>query len=243
MEVPKYFEPARQELRPLIDLPRDVLRTACASLVLAACATDNHTRVITPESKVTPARETATTIAPPKQVTPQTPLPQLECLEPFSDRPEWSSLWEAFPKGRTALDMFNQVGGKVPVNGNLPPDLGRWENACVIRILWALHQLGIITPKVSGKTVSGAKGEQYLFRVRDLKQYIHEIWGPSDIELTGGRNFQQEAGKHPALVIMIYGEPDGSASGHTTLYDGSKTVDGSGIGGAYIYVWRLGCKT
>ncbi len=236
------------EVVPRISSPRprfQIIRLSVgAGLIMAGCQTTKPAPVSYP-SKPTPAvnsqpatKEVSIASLPP--AIPTTPYQPACDVDVPNNRPNWEVLWQHFPKLKTPKEVFDMVGGKVAINGNLPKDQGRWENACVVRLNYSLHKAGIHPWPVRKKTVSGQNNEQYYYRVADFKQYIEKIWGPPDITLQNSINYREKIGSQPSLIIMDYNYNDGGASGHVTLWDGLDTVDPADVGGT-IEVWHLPC--
>ena len=216
--------------------------TALMSLLLAACATTG---------------KQADPIAEPIAAEPGTPssaaifkgfIPgpeqALACTDvvpaegELSDRPNLQVMWENYLKDEP-LNVFNYIGGKVAVNGNLPDGQGRWENACTVRLSHMMHMAGHDIPWDSNKTVSGKYGDKYYYRVSDIEKYLLKIWGSSDVAVVDGTGNQYDLPNTPGVVVMDF--PDGSFTGHVTLWNGKETVDESNIGGYRVIFWNLPC--
>lgn len=117
------------------------------------------------------------------------------------------------------------IGGKVQQNiqiGIAMPTEG-FQNACAIRLSYALHHAGIIIPPGQGKwqTSSGADKKLYIFRVEDLEQFLLATFGKPDksVAMPTPNNFKDLKG------IIIFKKQFGNASGHATLWDGRQCAD------------------
>jgi len=66
-------------------------------------------------------------------------------------------------------DVGKLIGGKVDYNINtLTKVQGRFENACAIRMSYVLNNSGVKIPFINGQTVSGKKGNWYIYKVKTL---------------------------------------------------------------------------
>ncbi|MEE8294891.1 MAG: T6SS effector amidase Tae4 family protein [Sphingomonadales bacterium] len=149
--------------------------------------------------------------------------------EEISPRPIFQDVWKAFhQKGLTGnKHIADLIGGKVEINANLPAESGGWSNFCVVRISHALNKGGQEIPFIKRKTVSGAKGKWHLFRVTDLNDYLIVQWGAPDVFTEGERGKLDSStvkGKQGILMLNTLGAWQG-ATGHFTLWDGTKTID------------------
>ena len=159
-------------------------------------------------------------------------------VDKLAGRPNFQVMWENYINDEP-LNVFNYLGGEVAVNGNLPPNQGRWENACTVRLSHMLHMAGHDIPWDSNKTVSGEYGDKYYYRVSDIEKYLLKIWGSPDVAVVDGTGNQYDLPNTPGVVVMDF--PDGSFTGHVTLWNGKETVDESNIGGYRVIFWNLPC--
>ncbi len=75
--------------------------------------------------------------------------------------------------GKSVPAVGKLIGGKVNYNiNNLTPAQGQFQNACAIRMSYVLNQSGIKIPHLPGKTVSGKRGDWYLYKVIDLIDFL-----------------------------------------------------------------------
>jgi hypothetical protein len=118
--------------------------------------------------------------------------------------------------GQTSI--WNLIGGKVAQNGNN----GFFRNSCAVRMSYALNRSGSKIPYIPGKTVSGANGDWYLFRVADLQNYLNNILGPP--QQFSPQNWQSGIGNQTGIVEFLNNFSD--ATGHFDLYNGDTTIDG-----------------
>src|SRR5690554_5612260 len=120
--------------------------------------------------------------------------------------------------GKTVSAVGSKIGGRVNHNINvLTPEQGQFRNACAIRMSYVLNRVGPKVPFINGKTVSGGQGNWYLFRVRDLINFLHNQLGEPDvmIEDPSASKFANHKG---ILVMEVRGWSD--ASGHATIWTG-----------------------
>lgn len=129
------------------------------------------------------------------------------------------------------------IGGKVDHNiNNLTPAQGKFENACAIRMSYALNNSGGKIPYIRGKTVSGKKGNWYLYKVADLKKYLEDTYGNPDLEVITPQPFDFKNKKG----ILIFDVDWADATGHATLWDGINCSDKCYFPKASkAYLWEL----
>jgi hypothetical protein len=137
-------------------------------------------------------------------------------------RPIFQTAWSTFMAVRRPVkDVGRIIGGKVQENIDLP--VGGFENACPIRMSYILNKTGFPIPK-SGRyaMVSGGDRMQYIYRVRDMMQYLEDAFGAADTEVSSPRpdSFKGKQG-----IVVIKGSGWGNATGHVTLWDGTLCAD------------------
>lgn len=99
---------------------------------------------------------------------------------------------------------------------------GTFTNSCTVRLSYALNQSGCQIPYVKGKTVSGADGDWYFFRVADLSSFLQGEWG--DPEVLSRDNWKVAlAGQSGIIQYEIRWQ---NATGHLSLWNGATNVDG-----------------
>ncbi|MEP6342749.1 MAG: T6SS effector amidase Tae4 family protein [Maricaulaceae bacterium] len=158
-----------------------------------------------------------------------------------ADRPNLQVMWENYLYDRPE-GIWGEIGGYVEINGNLPLDQGRWTNACTVRLSHMLNKAGHKIPRADdNKTVSGGNKDQYYYRVLDMETYLNETFGPAEINIDDGTANSFDLPPRPGIVLMDY--PDGSYTGHVTVWNGAGTVDGANIGGYRVLFWELPCFT
>lgn len=138
------------------------------------------------------------------------------------DRPSFSSAWGAFTAVQLpVIAVGKKIGGNVQKNIELP--VGGFENACPIRMSYVLNTTGFPIRRSSHfATVSGANGQQYMFRVGDMMTYLEREFGKPDKTVRSPKpsDFANMKG-----IIVVKGRGWGNATGHVTLWDGRKCAD------------------
>ena len=168
----------------------------------------------------------------------------LVCDRPFlaegelADRPNMQIMWENYLYDRPE-GIWGEIGGMVEVNGNLPLDQGRWTNACTVRLSHMFNKAGHKIPRNGRKTVSGANKDQHYYRVADMEIYLKETFGAPDIAIEDGTGNSFDLPITPGVILMDF--PNGSYTGHVTIWNGAGTVDGVNIGGYRLLFWDLPC--
>lgn len=160
----------------------------------------------------------------------------------MTNRPKLSLISRAFK------DVYNDeindvssvgtfIGGKVNHNiNNLTPEQGRFENACAIRMSYALNKAGSKIPYMRGKTVSGKNGNWHFYTVENLKQHLINTFGKPDLEVKNPQpiDFKTKKG------ILVFDVNWLDATGHATLWDGVNCSDKCYFPKASkAYLWEL----
>ncbi|MCW8935782.1 MAG: type VI secretion system amidase effector protein Tae4 [Gammaproteobacteria bacterium] len=160
----------------------------------------------------------------------------------MSDRPKLNLTLKAFKevynttvKDVPAVGTF--IGGNVNHNiNNLTPAEGKFENACAIRMSYALNKAGSKVPFIRGKTVSGKNGNWYIYTVETLKQHLIDTFGEADVSVTTPKplDFKNKKG------ILIFDVNWQDATGHATIWDGVNCSDKCYFPKASkAYLWEL----
>lgn len=145
-----------------------------------------------------------------------------------TSRPKLQKTRLAFRKvyddiGKSVSAVGTLIGGKVNYNiNNLTPAQGQFQNACAIRMSYALNQSGIKIPHLPGKTVSGKGGDWYLYKVVDLIDFLKKRFGEPDVIFT-----TPTIGKllpYKGIVVFEVDQWD-DATGHATVWDGVTCSD------------------
>jgi len=118
----------------------------------------------------------------------------------------------------SSSSVGNRIGGRVKQN----IDAQIFTNACAIRMSYVLNRSGTLVPAITGKTVSGADHARYLFRVKDLLDFVTLRFGKPDIVVDGNATATL-MGKQGLLIFEVSVWRD--ASGHATLWNGRVCSD------------------
>ena len=111
----------------------------------------------------------------------------------------------------------DKIGGKVKIN----IDDGHFQNACALRLSYALNKVGVIITAQDGAVSSGADGKKYLYRIDDVEKLVkNKLIFP---EILTGIISSDFKGKQGIIVFRGCGWSD--AAGHIDLYDGTKVED------------------
>jgi hypothetical protein len=141
-------------------------------------------------------------------------------------RPPFAQVWTHFKAiygSGTVASVGTMIGGKVLANiqlGQKNPNVG-FTNACAIRMSYSLNHAGVHITHGVWKTVTGADGRQYIFRVRDLLKFLTQRFGDPDriVKNPTPESFTAMKG------ILVFAVDWADASGHATLWDGVTCSD------------------
>lgn len=158
-------------------------------------------------------------------------------------RPGFMKAWKFFSEINVPVkDVGSKIGGHVQIN----IDSGVFQNACPIRMSYALNKCGILIP--SGKkyaVVSGKDKKQYMYRVNDMIRYLEEVFGKPDFTVKSPKKSSFSGRKG---IIVFSGSGWSNARGHVTLWNGVSCSDachfmGADENGTFIpdvaYLWDL----
>ena len=87
---------------------------------------------------------------------------------------------------------------------------------------YALNESGSKIPFLKGKTVSGANGDWYFYRVNDLQQYLDNLLGKP--QAFSPSDWRSGVGEQTGIVEFLNHFSD--ATGHFDLYNGRVLIDG-----------------
>ncbi len=126
--------------------------------------------------------------------------------------------------GGTVKKNFDQGVADIRASpsGAYPSHPTGFTNACATRMSYVLNYSGVPVPKLDGFTVTGADHKNYIFRVRKMEESIGQIFGPPDVAKGPDASRKDFAGK---TGIIAFDVPFADASGHVTLWNGTKAVD------------------
>jgi len=154
-------------------------------------------------------------------------------------RPSLLKMKQAFAKvNREVNEVGNLIGGKVNHNINvLTPEQGRFENACAIRMSYALNYAGYKVPFMKGKTISGGQGHWYIYRVRDLVKFLYDSFGDPEVVIDSPHTDKLSEYKG---ILVVDVDVWSDASGHATIWTGSRCTDSCYFPLAKkAYLWQL----
>ncbi|HFQ5414446.1 type VI secretion system amidase effector protein Tae4 [Vibrio campbellii] len=154
-------------------------------------------------------------------------------------RPSLLKMKVAFAKvNRDVSEVGTIIGGKVNHNINvLTPEQGRFENACAIRMSYALNYAGFKVPYIKNKTVSGGQGNWYIYRVKDLINFLYQKFGEPEL-VVQNPNANKLSEYKGILVVDVDTWLD--ASGHASIWTGSRCTDSCYFPDAKkAYLWKL----
>ncbi|CNC19019.1 MULTISPECIES: type VI secretion system amidase effector protein Tae4 [Yersinia pseudotuberculosis complex] len=152
-------------------------------------------------------------------------------------RPGFNSMWNSFSKVNTSVPQVgNVVGGKVKSN----IDSGIFQNACAIRMSYALNNSGISVPRNESKwkTSSGADRKWYIYRVEDMVRFLNDQFGKADVISSSSvsqNDFKNKKG------ILVFNVNWSDATGHATLWNGISCSDScyfQQAGGAQLWLLK-----
>jgi len=224
-------------------MKKTVLCLSVMGLLLSACATTSKVGSQASTNAETVVETQPTEIETVKVHEPGDHL-AIVCVTPvpaegdLADRPNMHVMWENYLPWPPDV-VFNHIGGKVAVNGNLPEDQGRWTNACTVRLS---HMMNMADYKLShdgNKTVTGRNGNKHYYRVADVEKRLAKEFGPPDVAVLDGTGSAYDLPNEPGIVLMDF--PNSSFTGHVTIWNGTETVDKSEIGGYRVVFWKLPC--
>lgn len=139
-------------------------------------------------------------------------------------RPRFTAAWNAFLAVRLPVKMVGaKIGGNVQKNTDLDPRLGGFVNACPIRMSYVLNKTRFpIAKSPLYKSVSGADGKQYLYRVTEMMEYLERYFGKPDkhVRHPVPKDFAKMKG-----ILVVKGHGWDNAAGHVTLWNGFTCSD------------------
>ncbi|GHT13521.1 hypothetical protein FACS189426_18550 [Bacteroidia bacterium] len=120
-------------------------------------------------------------------------------------------------KKKSVKEVGQIIGGKVEQNIKN----GSFQNACAIRLSYALNKVGISITSKDGAVSSGKDGKKYLYRVNEVENFIKSnLYYTEILSGTNSSDFKEKQG-----IIIFRKCGWGDASGHIDLYDGKNVED------------------
>ncbi|WON76236.1 type VI secretion system amidase effector protein Tae4 [Serratia sp. UGAL515B_01] len=155
----------------------------------------------------------------------------------MASRPSFNSMWSSFSKVNVAVPQVgNIIGGKVKAN----IDSGIFQNACAIRMSYALNNAGINIPRNESKwkTSSGADNKWYIYRVEDMIKFLNDQFYQADVISKLSVNKSDFSNKKGILAFNVNWS---DATGHVTLWNGVLCSDScyfEKAGGAQLWLLK-----
>ena len=142
-------------------------------------------------------------------------------------RPSFGSAIRAFNEVTELGQLIKVAGGVLQQNF----DKGNFINGCAARISYVLEQTGCTVPAIPGQTVSGKNGEQYIYRLDALEQFLTKAYGPPDLKwrytsMTDANERVNLKGKKGILIERWEKGwlPITTCTGHAGLLEGDSTI-------------------
>ena len=82
-----------------------------------------------------------------------------------------------------AAEVFTKIGGDVKDGRDrslVDPNQTPWNNACALRLSWALNKCNIKIPYIKGQTLKGGDGNYYFLGARNMNMWMRKIFGCSN---------------------------------------------------------------
>ncbi len=136
---------------------------------------------------------------------------------------DFSKLWAEFPdhaRYPTLKDLYTVLGGAAEKNIN-QPGFGPNGNTCASRMSVAFNKAGspISTPvanAVNAQTLGTADGSRIIYRVADLRKYLHRVLGKPTIDNTSPYD-DAFRGRKGIIAFSVNWQ---GATGHIALWNG-----------------------
>jgi hypothetical protein len=157
------------------------------------------------------------------------------------EKPMFKDLLNNYPKNAEGGDLpapevFKLIGGVVYEEHLNNPSA--YNNACALRVSRALNESGVEIPNIKTKTLKGVDNKYYIFRVKDLFDFLIKLYGKPDISSSNNLDLNNYQGIY---IMQAHYSRDFGAWGHATLWDKVNTIGPSYIGNfAYKYfLWTF----
>ncbi len=129
-------------------------------------------------------------------------------------KPLFNTTWIRLRElGSTPDAVAAAIGGTVAVN----IASGAVRDLAAIRMSHALSAAGMVIPRIPHRTISGGDGRAYLFRVRDMAEFLARRFGEPDAQsqFVMGEDWNRRQG------ILLLRSPFSQEGGQVTLWNGS----------------------
>jgi hypothetical protein len=131
----------------------------------------------------------------------------------YAPLPNLEKMWTNFPRDHDPEAVKRAIGGAVNAS---------WiKNTCAVRLSRAFNLSGHPIPSnfPGLKTVKGADGLNYAFRVAEMANYLEKTFGPARYHVAGGAESKKKfAGKKGIVWYDVPGWSD--ATGHLDMWNG-----------------------
>jgi hypothetical protein len=131
----------------------------------------------------------------------------------FRTLPDGQTMWLKYPGTEEDADAVKRrIGGGV--------NASHIKNTCVIRLSAALNAAGHPVPSALPglATVVGGDGRRYALRVREIRKYLEDTYGPPTYVLAGPGAKAALSGKRGIILFEVAGFSD--ATGHVDMWNG-----------------------
>jgi RHS repeat-associated protein len=138
----------------------------------------------------------------------------------------FGDLAKHYPAGHDPYQVMDDIGGAVAKNSK--KNGGKFENTCSIRLCRALNKSGARIPSISGKSVTGGDGNNYIYTVKAMERYLTGQFGtPSESFLQGGGRDAAAFNGRTGIILFDFGGGNGY-TGHVDLWNGLGCVGNCG---------------
>lgn len=139
--------------------------------------------------------------------------------------PDFFKLWDAFPTHNaypTMGSLYGKLGGGAAVAIEWE-GFGEHGNTCASRLSVALNEGGYpihasVCANLDISTLKAADSSHIIFRVRDFRRYLFELYGRPDLDDVPPCD-DLFLGQRGIVAFKVQGWTD--ATGHIALYDGA----------------------